>query len=128
MFRLAMIGNLGQDAVLRAANNGKVLNFSVAYGFRIRDRDGVLHERTTWVDCSLWDREVLTPYLVKGKLVYVEGMPAVETYINGAGLTIAQLKMRVERLRLLGGGREEGEAAVQSTADNAVEPGDDLPF
>jgi single-strand DNA-binding protein len=128
MIKLLLIGYLGHDAVKRLVNGHVVLNFRAAHTMRIRNRDGVFEERTIWVDCSFWQHEVLAPYLLKGKRVYVEGMPSIESYVNSQGLTIPVLRLRVDRLELLNGPREDAPSKRDTPDDNAVDVADDLPF
>jgi single-strand DNA-binding protein len=125
MIKLQLIGHLGKDAMQREVNGKSVLGFTVAHTERFRNQQGVQQERTVWVDCSLWERDNVAPYLTVGTQVFVEGMPAVQTYTNQAGETVPALKLNVQHLQLLGGGRrdEERQKATAVPGDT-----DDLPF
>ena len=63
-----VIGHLGQDAVVRHWNDKQAISFSVAYNESYTDKDGTKHERTIWVNCTLWrDKDTkLANYLRKG--------------------------------------------------------------
>ncbi|PSL31820.1 single-stranded DNA-binding protein [Chitinophaga ginsengisoli] len=130
MIRLQLIGHLGQDAVQRHVNGKSVLSFRMAHSERYTNKDGVLQEKTIWVDCSLWDREKVGPYLTRGTQVFVDGTPSVEVYVNNQGEQVASLRLRISALKLLNrprgsGGKElEGEEVATDNADVA----DDLPF
>ena len=130
MIRLQLIGHLGQDAVQRHVNGKSVLSFRMAHSERYTNKDGVLQEKTIWVDCSLWDREKVGPYLTRGTQVFVDGTPSVEVYVNNQGEQVASLRLRISALKLLSrprgsGGKElEGEEVATDNADVA----DDLPF
>jgi len=130
MIRLQLIGHLGQDAVQRHVNGKPVLSFRMAHSERYTNKDGVLQEKTIWVDCSLWEREKVGPYLTKGTQVFVDGTPSVEMYVNNQGEQVASLRLRVSSLKLLNrprgsNGKElEGEDVATDEADVA----DDLPF
>lgn len=140
MIKLQVIGNLGKDCVVNTVNGKNVINFTVAHTEKFRDSQGNNQERTTWVDCAYWtDKTAISPYLTKGKQVFVEGTPEVRTFTRQDGTGGASLSLRVREVQLLGG-RGEGvntpapastasvsSAPVPSAAD-ITEPVDDLPF
>ncbi len=124
--------------------NGKnVINFSVAHTERFKDSTGNLKERTTWVECAYWtDKTTVAQYLKKGKMVYAEGSPEADAYLNKENQAAATLRMRVQNLQLLGGGdgtQQSNAPAIGSTmvsssspvaasALSDIAPADDLPF
>ncbi|CAL1516929.1 single-stranded DNA-binding protein [Chitinophaga sp. MM2321] len=136
MIKLQLIGHLGRDVVKKEVNGVVVFNFPVAVNERFKNALGVLQERTTWVDCSLWDRENLAPYLNQGVQVYVEGSPKVEAYVsNATGALSGAVRLRVSQLQLLG--RKDDEKRRTSATDVPAvpeaepveeQPADDLPF
>ncbi len=136
MIKLQLIGHLGRDAVLKEVNGVSVLNFTVAANERFRNAAGVLQERTTWVDCSLWDRLNMAPYLLQGTMVYIEGSPKVDAYIsNNTGALSGALHLRVGAIQLLSRKEEEKRKATASNIPPMPEavqeqemPADDLPF
>jgi single-strand DNA-binding protein len=145
MIKLQVIGNLGGDCIQREVNGKTVINFNVAHSEKFKDSTGNLKERTIWVKCAYWtDRTAVAQYLKKGKTVYVEGTPDVESYTNKEGQQTASLKMTVFNLQLLGGVNEGSQsdshnsvsAPSSNPSNNAgspvsstvEEPADDLPF
>lgn len=145
MIKLQVIGNLGKDCVLKEVNGKNVINFSVAHTERFKDSTGAQKERTTWVECAFWtDRTAIAPYLLKGQLVYAEGTPEADGYLNKENQPSATLRMRVRDIQLLGGRADSnspsnsGSGAVSSNATTSTsrqtspsaveEPADDLPF
>lgn len=143
MIKLQVIGNLGADCVQREINGKNVINFNVAHSEKFKDAAGNLVDRTTWVKCAYWtDRTAVAQYLKKGKTVYVEGAPEAESYTNKDGQPVANLKLRVFNLQLLGGSGESNQpdshnvsASSSATSDmnspiasSVEEPADDLPF
>lgn len=145
MIKLQVIGNLGKDCVLKEVNGKNVINFSVAHTERFKDSTGTQRERTTWVECAFWtDRTAIAPYLLKGQLVYAEGSPEADGYLNKENQPSATLRMRVRDIQLLGGrtdGNPSNNAGSNSTSANTTsattpqttpstveEPADDLPF
>ncbi|PSL46822.1 single-strand DNA-binding protein [Chitinophaga niastensis] len=136
MIKLQLIGHLGRDVVKREVNGVSVFSFPVAVNERFKNALGVLQERTTWVDCSLWDRENLAPYLNQGVMVYVEGSVRVEAYVsNSTGALSGALRLRVSQLQLLSRKDEEKRKAAATDVPVLPEaepvqeqPADDLPF
>jgi single-strand DNA-binding protein len=142
MIKMQVIGNLGKDCVVNTVNGKNVINFTVAHTEKYRDSQGNNQEKTTWVDCAYWtDRTALSPYLTKGKQVFVEGQPEVRSFTRQDGTAGASLSLRVREVQLLGGrGDSVGSPSVSSapsmssssssipSANEITEPIDDLPF
>ena len=143
MIKLQVIGNLGKDCIVNTVNGKNVINFTVAHTEKYRDSQGNNQERTTWVDCAYWtDRTGISPYLTKGKQVYVEGNPEVRTFTRNDGTAGASLSLRVREVQLLGGRGDggvpspamsgaESYSSSKTSIPNAAdvnEPVDDLPF
>ena len=144
MIKMQVIGNLGKDCVVNAVNGKNVINFTVAHTEKYKDSQGNNQEKTTWVDCAYWtDRTAISPYLTKGKQVFVEGTPEVRSFTRQDGTGGASLSLRVREVQLLGGKGENGGAtpsysgaatagSYQSSnvpsASEITEPIDDLPF
>ena len=143
MIKLQVIGNLGKDCIVNTVNGKNVINFTVAHTEKYRDSQGNNQERTTWVDCAYWtDRTGISPYLTKGKQVYVEGNPEVRTFTRNDGTAGASLSLRVREVQLLGGRGDSGvpSSSISGTesysssktsipsASDINEPVDDLPF
>ena len=104
MIKLQIIGNLGKDCIQKEVNGKTVINFSVAHTERFKDAQGNQKDKTTWVECAYWtDKTAVAQYLVKGKMVFVEGSPEADGYTNKEGQVAATLRMRVQNLQLLGG-------------------------
>ncbi|MEO6668904.1 MAG: single-stranded DNA-binding protein [Ferruginibacter sp.] len=149
MIKLQIIGNLGADCIQKEINGKTVINFNVAHSEKFKDAQGNPKERTTWVNCAYWtDRTAVAQYLTKGRTVYAEGTPEVESYTSKDGQPAATLRMRVITVQLLGGNTEasgnnsnsynqgnvsnagSGSAPVVKTqpAMQPVSGDDDLPF
>lgn len=142
MIKMQVIGNLGKDCVVNTVNGKNVINFTVAHTEKFRDSQGNTQERTTWVDCAYWtDRTSVSPYLTKGKQVYVEGTPEVRTFTRQDGTAGASLSLRVREVQLLGGRAEGGSSSSYNApstgytspsttgpAPDVMDATDDLPF
>lgn len=137
MIKLQVIGNLGKDCVVNTVNGKNVINFTVAHTEKYRDSQGNNQEKTTWVDCAYWtDKTAISPYLTKGKQVYVEGTPEARSFQRNDGTPGSSLSLRVRDIQLLGGRGESGSfsgasaspAASVPTTNDVAEAVDDLPF
>jgi single-strand DNA-binding protein len=148
MIKLLVIGDLGKDCIVNNVNGKTVINFNLAHTEKYQDAQGNQKDKTIWVDCAYWtERTGISPYLTKGKTVYVEGTPDVRTYTTNDGRNGASLTLRVQSIQLVGGSRSEGPAggynesgsfnapssSVASrpgvpAASDITEPMDDLPF
>ena len=136
MIKMQVIGNLGKDCIVNTVNGKNVINFTVAHTEKYRDSQGNNQEKTTWVDCAYWtDRTGISPYLTKGKQVFVEGNPEVRTFTRQDGTSGASLSLRVREVQLLGGRGESGGSSYNDSSRTEVsastdinEPVDDLPF
>jgi single-strand DNA-binding protein len=139
MIKLQIVGNLGADCIQKEVNGRSVINFNVAHTEKFKDSNGNLKEKTIWVNCAYWtDRTAIVPYLKKGQMVYVEGSPEAEGYMNKDNQPAATLRLRVQNVQLLGSRGEGGQNGQHATADTSSsynpgkidisEPADDLPF
>ena len=141
---MQVIGRLGKDCVVNTVNGKNVINFTVAHSEKYRDSQGTNQEKTIWVDCAYWtDRTAVSPYLVKGTQVFVEGSPEVRTFTRQDGTAGASLSLRVREVQLLGGKSDSSGSSTPSysgasssgsssghvpSANDITEPIDDLPF
>ncbi len=142
MIKLQIVGNLGKDCIVKEVNGKNVINFSVAHTEKFKDSTGATKERTTWVECAYWtERTGIAPYLKKGQMVYAEGSPEADGYLNKDNQPAATLRMRVREVQLLGGRTDNnasGAVAGQQTnvarsqpkpvAADVADDTDDLPF
>ena len=115
MIKLQIVGNLGKDCIVKEVNGKNVINFSVVHNEKFKDSKGELKEKSIWVECAYWtDRTAVAPYLKKGQLVYAEGTPEAEAYMNKENQAAATLRMRVQTVQLLGGSKEGGTQQASS--------------
>ena len=145
MIKMQVIGHLGKDCVVNTVNGKNVINFTVAHSEKYKDSQGVLHEKTIWVDCAYWtDRTAVAPYLQKGTQVYVEGQPEARSFQRNDGTPGSSLSLRVREVQLLGSKNDRNTGGGSSYQQNSsassssgsstpapneiTEPVDDLPF
>ena len=105
MNKIFLIGRIGQNCEAREVSSRLVVSFSIATSERYNAKDGTKKEVTEWHKCSLWgDRaKALSPYLVKGKLVSVEGSVHYRE-VEKDGVKTRHTDIRVDNVELLGGG------------------------
>ncbi len=145
MIKMQVIGHLGKDCVVNTVNAKNVINFTVAHSEKYKDSQGVLQEKTIWVDCAYWtDRTAVAPYLQKGTQVYVEGQPEARSFQRNDGTPGSSLSLRVREVQLLGSKNDRNTGGGSSYQQNSsassssgsstpapneiTEPVDDLPF
>jgi single-strand DNA-binding protein len=139
--RITIVGHLGRDAEQRFTPGGMaVASFSVATTEKRKDG-----EKTTWFRVSLFGKQAenVAQYLVKGKLVYVEGTLRQEEYTTKDGQTRTALEVNGTSIQLLSGPTDTPRAesarpasppqapAKPSTSNHVTYTGDDddeIPF
>lgn len=123
-----IIGNLGDDAVLKTLDSGKkVLNFSVATNEPYKTVDGKWDNITTWHNVSLFNpSDYKVAGLKKGANVYVEGPIRKSEYMKDDKKNIF-VKIVAEKVDILD--KVDLAASNASVADGSpAATDDDLPF
>jgi single-strand DNA-binding protein len=103
--RVVLIGRLTRDAELKYTANGQaVCKFSIAVNRRKKNGDQWVDE-ANFFDIVLWGRqgESLNQYLVKGKLVGVDGELRQDRWEQD-GQNRSKVEIVVSNIQLLGGG------------------------
>jgi len=86
--KVILVGRLGKDPELRYTPSGSpVARFSLATSESWTDKGGDKQERTQWHNIVAWNKlaEICNQYLVKGKLVYIEGRLESREYTDRDG-------------------------------------------
>ena len=140
--KIILVGNLGRDAELRATPQGKqVASASLAVEDPTK-KDDRGRAGTEWYRIKIWGKqaESLTPYLLKGKTILVEGRLSIQTWTDREGHNRYTPEVSSDRIVLLGspGGGGGGTYASQQTRETpAVDElsqapddmnADDIPF
>lgn len=127
---MEVIGYLGRDAAVSDVDGMCAINFSVAHTEKFK-KDNVQHEKTTWVECTIWrkpDAVNVASYLKKGVMVYVDGKPDARAYKAKVGDAIhGVMILRVDKIVFLSKAGAVNEQASETTV-TAPAPTDDLPF
>lgn len=136
MNKAILVGHLGRDAEVRYTNDGTpVCRFSLATSEHFRTKDGQDKEQTEWHSVVLWGQtaESLSPYLVKGKAVGVEGKIQTRAWEKDGQKRYAT-EIRADRVHLLGGDpRTKSADPVKGPVKEIPRPdpvitADDIPF
>lgn len=126
MIKLVVSGRVGQDAEVKNVGDNTVCSFSVAHTEKVYG--ATPSEKTIWVTCSIWgERGVkLSPHIVKGTFVVVEGSGSVNSYMQKNGEPAAVIRCMVNSLEF-GGKPTAGESPKVSEA-TTFKPESDFPF
>ena len=133
--RVLLIGTLPRDTeTTRTADGRTALRFTVRTIREWTGRDGARHQATEWHDVVYASRpreptaETLFPYLIRGKLVHVEGSIGTRGHRGGDRDTI-QTVINATAVRLLTGSQptdenrgERPEVRAQDHADRRRPP------
>jgi single-strand DNA-binding protein len=142
--KVILIGRLGKDPDMRYAPSGTAIaNFNMATNQSTKDKDGNFTDHTDWHRVVAFGRtaEVAGEYLVKGKLVYIEGRLQTRSWEDKNGQKKYTTEVICSNMQLLGS-RGDNDAKVdtppetEEAPDDAAtekvatekEEGDDLPF
>ena len=104
MWKIEVIGNLGETAEVKSNNGEKFVTFRVASTSKYTNKQtGEITEETTWVSC-IWrgEHSRVTPLLTVGTKVFVRGDAVLKIYIGHDGNKHAGLNLRVQELELCG--------------------------
>lgn len=121
--KVQLIGRLGKDPEIRYTTSGDaVANVSLATTKSWKDKEGEKQEKTEWHNLVFYRglAEVVSEYLKKGALIYVEGELTTEKYDkNGEDRYVT--KIVVSEMKMLGGNNkaDEGHSEAQPAAKPA---------
>jgi len=117
------IGRLGKEPEVRQLQSGdSVCNFSLAVGWKSKDKEGV-----EWVNITVFGKlaDICGKYLKKGSQVFVSGKFKTDKYTDNNGVERYSTKIMANEVQFLGGkpNSQESHAAPAVTTDD-----DDIPF
>lgn len=103
MFKVEIIGNLGQDARINENTNGKFVSFSVAHSRKWIDAQRVEHQETEWFSCTLnGDGGALLQYLKSGQQVFLRGDGKLRMWEDANHYQHPGCDVRVTEIQLCG--------------------------
>lgn len=107
MLLTTMIGNLGANAEIKAADGREFVTFRIAHNETFTNADGTKTEKSMWVDCTMSctnGRPAVLPYLKKGTAVCVVGNISTRVYSSEKDRCLkAGITIHVMKLELIGG-------------------------
>ena len=136
--KIILVGNLGRDGEMRATPQGKqVLSTSLAVEDPSK-KDDRGSPGTEWYRIKVWGRqaETLSPHLLKGKSILVEGRLSIQTWTDREGHNRYTPEVSADRIVLLGspGGQGAGGPRAESHPVDELDQApadinaDDIPF
>ena len=132
-----LVGRLGKDPEVRYMPDGTmVTNFRIATDEQWKDKNGEKVTRTEWHQIVTYRKlaEICGNYLVKGKLVYIEGRIQTRSWDDKDGNKRYTTEIIANDMKMLDSkGQGQGRTADDAVpADMASAPGpahgDDVPF
>ena len=121
MLKVSFIGRLGADAEVKTSQSGnQFLTMNVAV-----DNYHKGERNTIWVRvATLGDRNVkMKDYLTKGKLVDVNGVLQVSTYVNKNGETAISYDVNADRIDFVNVGGSGSTQTNETVAESAQDTG-----
>lgn len=118
----SFIGNIVRDPELRPVGQSSVANFTIAVGWKSKDKEGV-----EWVNVNAWGKlgEIVAQYALKGTKVFVQGSMKTEKYIKD-GVEKQITKITADKVEFLSKASGQAEPAQQEQAPQEEES--EIPF
>jgi single-strand DNA-binding protein len=135
--KVILVGRLGKDPEVRYTPDGTmVTNFNLATDEQRKDKNGEKIQKTEWHKIVTWGKlaEICGNYLVKGKLVFVEGRIQTRSWEDKEGVKRYTTEIIASNMQMLDskGQNKTGDASVDADAAASINDGsvplDDVPF
>jgi single-strand DNA-binding protein len=130
--KVQFIGRLGADPDVRFTPDGaQVTGFRVASDYVRKDKSGSPIKETEWLSCVAWGKlaEICGNFLVKGRLVYVEGRLKTRAWEDKEGVKRFKTEAILTDMRILEAKKKaEDNQTDGSDIPTGEFPDDDIPF
>ena len=132
-----LVGRLGADPEVRYTPDGAmVTNFRIATDEQWKDKNGEKVQRTEWHKIVTFGKlaEICGKYLVKGKLVYLEGRIQTRAWDDKEGVKRYTTEIVASTMQMLDSkGQRSADASLEEPSHSpsgadAPLPEDDVPF
>ncbi|MBN2438513.1 MAG: single-stranded DNA-binding protein [Deltaproteobacteria bacterium] len=132
-----LVGRLGADPEVRYTPDGAmVTNFRIATDEQWKDKNGEKVQRTEWHRIVTFGKlaEICGKYLVKGKLVYLEGRIQTRSWEDKDGAKHFTTEIVASNMQMLdskgqrSGDAPSGEPFGAPSGGDSFMPDDDVPF
>lgn len=114
--KVILVGRIGADPELRYAKNQvPVCTFSLATTETWKSKEGVKQERTDWHRVISFGNlaKIAAEYLVKGKMIYVEGSLQTNQYLDKGGQKHTFYEVRASVIDFLESTKEKTPSLAQ---------------
>ena len=134
--KVILIGRLGKDPDVRYTPDGTmVTSFNLATDEQWKDKNGEKVQKTEWHRIVAWGKlaEICGNYLVKGKLVFLEGRIQTRSWEDKEGVKRFTTEIIASNMQMLDskGQNKTDESSSDATPasfNNGSVPVDDVPF
>jgi single-strand DNA-binding protein len=131
-----LIGRLGKDPEVRYTPDGTMItNFNLATDEQWKDKNGEKVQKTEWHRIVTFGKlaEICGNYLVKGKLIFVEGRIQTRSWEDKDGVKRYTTEIIASNMQMLDskGQNKTSESSPDSSPEsfnNSSGPVDDVPF
>ena len=129
-----LIGRLGKDPEVRYTPDGTmVTNFNLATDEQWKDKNGEKVQKTEWHRIVTFGKlaEICGNYLVKGKLIFIEGRIQTRAWDDKEGVKRYTTEIVANDMKMLdskGQGRTDDAAPNAANPPSSGTPADDVPF
>ena len=139
---ICLVGRLTRDCELKYTPNGvAVAGFSLAVDRDFKNKDG--EKEADFFNCKMFQKraESLSPYLLKGKMIAVEGRVQTGSYTDKEGVKKFSFDVMINSIQFVGGKKDGNQAQTpqpqpQQSTNNGdfggyadpVDDGEDIPF
>lgn len=136
MNKVMLIGRLGKDPDVKYTPDGTmVTTFRLATDEQWKDKNGEKVQRTEWHQIVTYRKlaEICGNYLVKGKLVFIEGKIQTRSWEDKEGVKKYTTEIIASNMQMLdskGQGKtsESSSDSAPESFNNGSAPVDDVPF
>jgi single-strand DNA-binding protein len=134
--KVILVGRLGKDPEVRYTPDGMMItNFTLATDEQRKDKSGERVKTTEWHRIVTFGKlaEICGKYLVKGKLVFVEGRIRTQSWEDKEGVKRYTTEIIASDMRMLDSkGQRSGEGSSEEppshSGADAPMPEEDVPF
>lgn len=134
--KVILVGRLGKDPEIKYSADGTmVTNFSLATDEISKDKNGERIQRTEWHRVVTFGKlaEICGNYLVKGKLIYIEGKIRTNSWEDKEGVKRYSTDIIANDMKMLdskgqGQAKPSGDAAPEAAYGSNGVPMEDVPF
>jgi len=129
-----LVGRLGKDPEVRYTQDGTmVTNFNLATDENYKDKNGEKVQKTEWHRIVTFGKlaEICGNYLVKGKLVFIEGKIQTRAWDDKDGVKRYTTEIVANDMKMLdskGQGKADEAVPNAASAQNGGTPMEDVPF